>query len=423
MVKVPEEVEQIIEQIEAAGFPVYLVGGGMRDMLLGRAPKDWDLATSASADILVDLFPKARAVGVSFGVVQVPAKDFYVDVATFRVDGAYSDYRRPDEVTFTEDLATDLSRRDFTMNALAGHPKKGIVDPFHGEADLRNGLIRTVGEPALRFKEDPLRMLRGIRFAAQLNFDLVPAVFAEMQALADLLEKISAERIREELVKMLVAEHSGKGLRLALETGLIRGILGPACVESMTAREREALRHLAQHLDRTTNALDLRVALVYLCLEQVRGEQALARLKWDKAAEKKILAAFTYLPQLADLADRLGVKQFICTVGLLTYHYLEDLLAQQFIINEREPSQIEADQKRKQEERRRLVQDILAKKEPVFIEELAVHGQELMASGIPEGPEVGKVLHLLLDAVHREPACNNKPDLLERAECLGKMAH
>lgn len=423
MIGIPQEVEKIIDVVEAAGFPVYLVGGGLRDMLLGRKPKDWDLATSASADLLTTLFPGSRVVGVSFGVVQVPAADFFVDVATFRVDGTYSDYRRPDEVTFTNDLETDLSRRDFTMNAMAGHPRKGIIDPFHGKEDLENHLIRTVGEPALRFQEDPLRMLRGIRFAAQLGFDLEGDTFKQMQNLNDLLEKISAERIREELVKILLAPNCGKGLQLAMETGLMRQIIGTTCADTMSEEEEQSLVHLTAYLHQTKNALDLRIALFYLCFDQGRVEEAIYRLKWDKVTEGKILAGFTYLPQLADIDDRLRLKQFIFQVGFPCYVYLEDLLRQQLLIEEKVQQQKEGHGTEKQKLRNHLAEDIFSKKEPVFLGDLAVHGKALMNMGISEGPEVGRILHLLLDEVHQEPGNNNQQKLLALAEQLKKRSH
>ena len=228
----------IVRTLRDAGYEAYLAGGCVRDLLLGREPSDYDVATSATPDVVLNLFPRTFAVGAHFGVVLVAEDEAVTEVATFRSDGAYSDGRRPDEVRYTQSAEEDVERRDFTINGLLldpvkaqnalGEPKKlrdFALDFVGGLADLDAGIIRAIGEPRRRFEEDQLRLLRAVRFAARFDFTIEPTTLAAIQSLAPRIAAVSRERVRDELTKMLTEGHARRAFELLDETGLLIEVL------------------------------------------------------------------------------------------------------------------------------------------------------------------------------------------------------
>ncbi len=215
----------MVQQLRQAGFEAYLAGGCVRDLLLGRTPKDWDVATSATPDQVQDLFHRTVAVGVAFGVVRVLVGDVPVEVATFRTEGDYEDGRRPASVQFA-DAKADVLRRDFTVNGLLLDPQTGtVLDWVGGVADLSSRTVRTIGDPCRRFSEDRLRMLRAVRLAAELGFQVHPDTLEAVRAHAREIRQVSAERVRDELCRLLTSPGRGAGLRLLERSGLLRELL------------------------------------------------------------------------------------------------------------------------------------------------------------------------------------------------------
>lgn len=231
----------IVKTLRQHGFEAYLVGGCVRDLLLGREPKDYDVATNATPQQVMTIFPQTYAVGAQFGVVLVPAPDAggasecelegmsksgCVEVATFRSDIGYSDGRHPDEVRFSSDPREDVARRDFTINGMLLDPVSGeVLDYVDGRKDLEGGIIRTIGEPQHRFAEDKLRMLRGVRFSARFNYTIEPSTFAAIQKLANQIAVVSRERVRDELTRMLIEGHASKAFLMLDESGLLQYVL------------------------------------------------------------------------------------------------------------------------------------------------------------------------------------------------------
>lgn len=201
-IAIPQDAVWILNKLNEGGHEAYIVGGCVRDSILGRMPQDWDITTSALPEEIKTIFDHTFDTGIKHGTITVVLHHENYEVTTYRIDGEYADCRHPDEVSFTKKLNEDLLRRDFTMNAIAYHPKEGFRDPFHGQEDIAAGIIRGVGEPAKRFQEDALRMLRCVRFSAQLGFAIDPETWAALCANTALIQKISAERIREELQKL-----------------------------------------------------------------------------------------------------------------------------------------------------------------------------------------------------------------------------
>jgi len=220
---------EVIATLRDAGYEAYLAGGCVRDMLLGRAPKDFDVATSATPDIVLAMFERTFAVGAHFGVVLVCWGDedsyFTTEVATFRSDGAYSDGRHPDAVRYTTSAEEDVRRRDFTINGLLSDPNAGVIDYVGGVADLEAGIVRAIGDARERFEEDHLRMLRGVRFAARFGFELEAGTGRAMRALAGRIEAVSRERVRDELTRMLTEGNARRAFELLDETGLLVEVL------------------------------------------------------------------------------------------------------------------------------------------------------------------------------------------------------
>ena len=229
MSETKEFAERIVRTLREHGHQAYLVGGCVRDLLLGREPADYDVATDATPDEVMRIFPETYAVGAQFGVVLVPLRDdanHTVEVATFRSDIGYSDGRHPDQVRFSKSAREDVERRDFTINGLLLDPVKNeVLDYVGGRKDLEAGIIRTIGRPELRFAEDKLRMLRAVRFAARFGYAIEPETFAAIQKLAAGITQVSRERVRDELTKMLTEGHAREAFLLLDETGLLREVL------------------------------------------------------------------------------------------------------------------------------------------------------------------------------------------------------
>ncbi len=220
-IDIPEKVEFIIKLLEAAGFEAYAVGGCVRDSLLGRKPKDWDITTNAFPEQVKEIFHHTIDTGIEHGTVTVMLNREGFEVTTYRIDGKYEDNRHPSEVLFTRNLADDLLRRDFTINAMAYNPEKGLVDIFNGREDLENRIIRAVGDPVKRFSEDALRIMRAVRFSSVLGFDIEEETGKAMKSLAKNLSGISAERVREELVKLVMGMHPER-LFTAYDSGITK---------------------------------------------------------------------------------------------------------------------------------------------------------------------------------------------------------
>ncbi len=407
MIKLPKEIVHMIKTIEDAGFEAYAVGGCVRDSILGRHPEDWDLTSNASRDTLEALFPYASIINKKLGVMRITENGVTADIAAYRIDGEYKDYRRPEAVIFTEEIGEDLRRRDFTMNAVAVSPDRGVVDPYHGREDIKRKLIRGIGDPRVRFEEDALRILRAVRFAAQLDFEIEAETLQAMKEKADLLYFISIERIREEFTKTVTSANSGKGLLLALETGVITYVFGADSMKNVSRREIEKLVRLAELIDRAEPEASFRLALVYQCLGEDSALTAIEWLGYSNEMKKRLRHAVGLSDELDRISDKTELKRFLNRIGREYYRYLTDLSEQRTRVY-----CLGGEALRLREE---LFREILAGNEPIFLEDLAVNGDDLLRTGIRKGAEVGTVLKLLLETVHLEPEKNKKDLLLKIA--------
>ena len=412
MLKLTNDVNKVIKTLEAEGFETYAVGGCVRDSLLGITPCDWDIATSAKIEKILEVFPEAKIISEKFGVARLSFEEENIDIATFRIEGSYSDHRRPDEVKFITSIEEDLKRRDFTVNAIADNPDRGVIDPFGGREDLNARLIKTVGNSAEKFDEDPLRILRAVRLAAELDFDLDKSVYDGILEKRNLIEGLSKERIRKEFEKIIISNNTGKGLRMLAGTGIMQYIVGAECSEKMSKREIENFNIVADNIDKTTPVLDRRLGLFYTIFDKNRGLKAFKVLEFDGVTEQKLDDAVLLLSQLYFLSNKYDFKTFLFKYSMDRYEYLNALSKAQKIVYDYDEVKIV--------ERAHIFDDIRKYKEPIFVEDLAVDGNDLIEAGIAEGEKIGKILLMLVDIVHMKPNLNTRSELLKYSKQFSK---
>ena len=424
----------LLDALHAAGYAAYAVGGCVRDSLLGRTAHDWDLCTSALPQQVMELFGTEQCIptGLQHGTVTIKYGGQLYETTTFRTEGSYTDGRHPDEVRFVPDVREDLARRDFTINAMAYNAAEGLVDPFGGQKDLQNGLLRAVGEPQQRFTEDALRILRLYRFAARFGFALDAATARAARQLAPHLDCISAERIQEELAKLLAAPQPGA----YLEPAVLAVVLPELTPESLTAA-----KPVVDACPAGEENLPVRWAALLGALGEADTRRVLKRLRCSNAcieetavlvretAEQGVCGSFllghesghsiarptacgsrvppqrTVLGETPAHAGEVAIRQLLGRYGLCTVERLCALCAA--LHPQAAPACALAAQRARQ-----LEADGVCCR----VSQLAVNGRDLMAAGIPAGPALRRVLEALLDGVIRAEYPNEKPVLLAAAQ-------
>ena len=435
----PEDVKRIIETLENAGYEGYAVGGCVRDALLGRVPEDWDITTSAAPEKVKELFGHTIDTGLQHGTVTVMMNHVGYEVTTYRIDGEYEDARHPKEVIFTLNLLEDLKRRDFTINAMAYNETAGLVDAFGGIDDLENGIIRCVGNPQERFQEDALRMLRVIRFSAQLGFEIEKETQEAIKVLAPTIAKVSAERIAVELVKTLVSKHP-ENIRVAYELGLTKVFLPEFDVMMETPQNtKHHMYTVGEHtIVSMQNIPADKVLRLTMLLHDVskpecrttdengdhfKGHQAkgvekskeiLRRLKFDNATIDLVAQLIRFHDERPVIVPK-ALRRFYAKTGLAIVPQLLDVkiadtLAQSMYSREEKLVYVE--------DLRKAYEEILASSTCVQKSQMSVTGKDLIAMGMKPGKEMGQVLDQLFEAVLEEPEMNNKENLMALAHKL-----
>ena len=409
MFQLPWEVRQTINTIEQAGYEAVVVGGPVRDLLREMPPHDWDIATSAPPEQIIALFPKTVPTGIKHGTVTVIIGDMPLEVTTYRREAEYQNHRKPEAVEFVSNLEEDLKRRDFTINAMAYRVEQEVVvDLFGGQADLKNGMIRAVGDARERFEEDALRMLRAVRFACKLDFKIEPQTLAAITEKAPLLSYISEERIAAELIASLCAA-TPQPFELLEQTGL-----ATYCLSELSFWKPEDWKAAAIRLQRVPMDKKLRLAALFCQAgkteEQcaVTAKKALKRLKLDNDTILGVTSILMHGNVSFPMQDA-ALKRLVRAVG-------ESLLEATLwlsVITKQEEQQAE-----KWVAKTVLqYQNLKQRGEPVFLQQLNLSGTELKNEGI-SGKEIGVLLHALLEWVTDYPEYNQKTLLLERAKCM-----
>ncbi|NLX78204.1 MAG: CCA tRNA nucleotidyltransferase [Clostridiaceae bacterium] len=398
---IPDEVKTIIGKLEENGHSAYIVGGCVRDMLLGLDPKDFDVCTSVRPETVLELFPNSIPTGLKHGTVTVVVNGMHVEVTTYRIESEYTDHRHPDRVVFSDSLSEDLKRRDFTINAMAYHPVKGIMDPFGGMEDLENRIIRTVGSPEERFGEDALRMLRAIRFQACYGFSIDKHTFSAITAFSENIGVISRERILEELNRILTASYP-EAFNNLIKTRLLNHILP---VPFSEAADLTQLIKLSEELPVRWSGL-FRLTGIH-DIDDIRT--TCSGLKMSNKLKNEIIrisillngqlpkSPFMIRKTLSDA----GTDTFIRALGIMKNLRL-DITGL--------PETEEA------------VSRILSEKPCLSLKELAINGRDLIQAGFKPGTQLGTVLDILFICVLQNPALNRKDILMQFAGIIRQQS-
>ena len=424
----------LLDALHAAGYAAYAVGGCVRDSLLGRTAHDWDLCTSALPQQVMELFGAEQCIptGLQHGTVTIKYGGRLYETTTFRTEGSYTDGRHPDAVQFVPDVREDLARRDFTINAMAYNEAEGLVDPFGGQKDLQNGLLRAVGEPQQRFTEDALRILRLYRFAARFGFALDAATARAARQLAPHLDCISAERIQEELAKLLAAPQPGAYLEPAVLAVVLPELI-PAALEAakpvvdacpageknlpvrwaalLGALGETATRRVLKRLRCSNACIEETAVLVRetagegVCGSFLLGHESGHSIARPTACGSRVPPQRTVLGETPAHAGEIAIRQLLGRYGLCTVERLCALCAA--LHPQAAPACTFAAQRARQLE----AEGVCCR-----VSQLAVNGRDLMAAGIPAGPALRRVLEALLDGVIRAEYPNEKPALLAAAQ-------
>lgn len=436
----PKKAKYIIEKITAAGFEAYAVGGCIRDCVLDRKPQDWDITTSARPEQVKALFPRTVDTGIQHGTVTVMLDKESFEVTTYRIDGKYEDNRHPKDVIFTPCLEEDLKRRDLTINAMAYNDERGLVDPFGGMADIQAKVIRCVGDPMERFGEDALRILRAIRFSAQLGYELDEKTREAIRRLAPSLKNISAERIQTELVKLMISPHPDY-LRDAYECGVTKVFfpefdlameteqnhphhcysVGEHTLHSLTQVEPDKVLRLTMLLHDIGKPASLTRdgdGITHFRGHAQTGarlaREILRRLKFDNDTVNMVCKLVMYhdhgnstepdLRALRRAVNRIGQDAFPSLFAIKR----ADILAQSDYLRQEKLEKLDRWQQ--------LYRELLDKQQCVSLKDLAVTGSDLIDLGMKPGRELGNILSQLLELVLEEPEHNTKEFLLAEAK-------
>lgn len=451
-IEIPTGAAYILQQLNKHGYEAYIVGGCVRDSLLGKQPNDWDITTSAKPEEVKAIFHRTIDTGIQHGTVTVLVDreilddgsgslashtDYAFEVTTYRVDGVYTDHRRPESVCFTASLEEDLKRRDFTINAMAYNPEQGVIDIFGGQEDLEKGIIRCVGEASERFDEDALRILRAVRFAAQLDFVIEDQTREAMRDQAKFLKDISVERICTELTKMIVSKHPER-LEEAYELGLTQMFLPEFDVMMQTPQNNQYhLYDVGHHTLKVMEAVPATTVLRYAALlhdvgkpkckttdetgvDHFYGHQELSA-KMARTTLRRLKLDNDTIDQVCRLVknhdyglsgDGPGMKSFRRFVAQLGAEHFADFL-------EIRKGDMVGQSAYHLEQRRQVIAhmeamyaEIIEQKQCLKLSELAIGGKDLIAIGVKPGPDMGRILKALLDRVLEEPELNTREQLL-----------
>lgn len=437
-IHIPTGARKIIARLEQHGYEAYIVGGCVRDSLMGKRPSDWDICTSARAEEMMALFEDKRVIptGIQHGTLTILAEDGAYEVTTFRIDGEYLDHRHPKSVAFTRELAEDLSRRDFTINAMAWHPERGLIDLFGGVEDLRDRLVRAVGDPVQRFNEDGLRMLRMVRFATVLDFDYDPATYDAVRKQGHLLQYISKERIQVELNKILLAAHPARGLEDLYTLGMYPYIIPMMCHTVGFAQRGghhflDVFEHSLLAVGVIAPELVLRLTMLlhdigkpfvwdsseslsydrfddHAAVSAKLAGKILRDLKYDNATRKDVVELIAHHNDIL-LPDPVNVRRALARLGEVQTRRLvqvkvADLIAHD-LAGEREKilalfAEISD-----------VIDKVVARGDCTSVKALAIGGQDMMALGL-SGRAIGQMLNAALELVLEKPEMNTRETLL-----------
>jgi len=440
-IKMPDKVKKIVGILYRSNHEAFIVGGCVRDSILGIKPKDWDITTSAEPEEIIELFNSEGCTtvptGIKHGTITVVIEKEPFEITTYRIDGEYKDSRHPSEVKFTKSLEEDLKRRDYTINAMAYNDKVGLVDYFNGQEDIDKKLIRAVGEPKKRLEEDALRMLRAHRFSAQLGFKIEKETSEAIKALSVNIRQVSIERIREEFNKILLSNNLVQLFQL-YENGLLQHFFGELanCFERSKKKGDISIYshvYLIELLQSIEKELSLRWAILinyinefsyniedtlvkpnqckYSTTSQDCASNILKRMKYDNKTIERVLVLAKY--QEVTISDKVAIKRILNTTGIENFKALVEIKEAKIKL------QSENDINEGMKEIVRIKEEfyeIISSNQCFTIKDLAVKGEDIIKLGVKPGKFIGEILNTLLDMVINEPEINEKHILIGKVK-------
>lgn len=431
-IKLPDDVEYIINEINKNGFEAYAVGGCIRDSIINRNPMDWDITTNALPEDISKIFSKTIPTGIKHGTITVVYNNENYEITTYRIDGDYVDNRRPDEVIFVKNIKEDLARRDFTINALAYNYKDGLKDYYNGISDINNKIIKAVGDPLVRFKEDALRMMRAVRFSSQLNFNIEKNTKEAIKTLSSNIVNISIERVREEFNKLVIADVNK--VKELLELGLLQEFI-PELSNCIKVKQENphhiynVFEHIIVSANNIENRLDLRLTMLFHDIgkekcktidcngiahfykhnieSSILTEKIMKRMKYDKAITNKVVTLVKHHDDI--IYSSKSIRKLLSNIGEDNFKDLllvkrADLLGQNPKYHKEGLEQL----KLIESKFKKIIED----NNCFSIKDLAITGNEVIELGVNKGKDVGLVLKYLLNLVIENPNLNNREDLI-----------
>lgn len=420
VINIPKNIEKCIRKLRDGGYEAYIVGGCVRDSIIGRFPNDWDICTSALPQDIKKVFHdyKTIDVGIEHGTVGVVIGQDTVEITTYRVDGEYLDNRRPESVTFTSSLKEDLSRRDFTINAMAYSNETGIVDYFQGEKDAKDKIIRCVGNPQIRFEEDGLRIMRALRFSAQLNYSIEADTMKAIYKTKELLKNISVERIAVELNKILLSKELKNTIGLLFELDI-----PPIIIKFMhncslkVDKLHNFTENCGQIIESCPQDLIIRMTMFINCLingydladnasdnlqdeKSEVGEKILKSLKYDNFTIKSVSTLLKYYDEVIKV-NKVWVKQMLNRIDVDLFIKLLEI--KKYSVEENSVGRV-----------LEVLDDILEKKECFKLKDLKINGKDLIDLGVKDGRVIGEILRMFLHMVIENPELNHT----EKLKCI-----
>jgi tRNA nucleotidyltransferase (CCA-adding enzyme) len=445
-INIPDDVQIIMKAFENYGYEIYVVGGCVRDSLINRPINDWDLCTKATPEEMITICNTSEfryiPTGLRHGTITIVLNNENYEVTTYRLDGDYSDGRHPDKVSFTASLKEDLARRDFTINALAYNDKDKLVDYFGGLEDINNRIIRCVGNSEARFKEDSLRRLRAIRFAAQLGFKIDEETYSKLKLNPESLLVLSIERIKDELGKILLSNNASYGMRELANLKMLKYIIPELeeCIgfdQNNKYHDKDVFEHILSVVDNVIPKLELRLSALFHDIakpnsltidENGQGhflghdfesakiaKEILKRLKYDNKTIEKVYILVKYHMNRYDKIKASSIKKFINRIGI---DNLEDLFELQ--IADIKGCAIEYQNYDNVLDLREKCKRILSEKQPLAIKDLDINGKDLIELGYKPDKEMGEGLKYLLELVLEKPELNTKEQLVELLKFVNK---
>ncbi|MCR5213467.1 MAG: CCA tRNA nucleotidyltransferase [Eubacterium sp.] len=441
-IEMPENVKNIIKKIRDAGYEAYIVGGCVRDCILGRQPNDWDITTSAKPEEIKALYRRTIDTGIKHGTVSVMIGNERYEITTYRIDGMYTDHRRPDDVTFTSHLSEDLLRRDFTINAMAYNDEEGLVDIYGGMEDIEKKVIRCVGKANDRFDEDALRIMRAVRFAAQLGFNIEEETYIAGKEHAGDLKNVSAERIETELTKLLLSPHPEELITM-YELGITDVILPEfsLCMETpqnspyhkydvgrhtveviknvpatKIMRYAALLHDIGKPLVKTTDSDGVDHFKTHAVKSEEMAEDILRRLRMDNDTIRDVKIIILWHDYgISGNITKKSVRRMLSKMGEEYYESLIEIKKADMIGQ----SDFRLEEKKDFLNNFMTLHDeIILEKSPLTMKEMAIGGKELIDMGIKPGPEMGSILKKIFDMILDDPDLNVKEKLLDIAKSI-----